>query len=222
MALKQRKTQNSKASSKAQPDPRLEGVEIPRHFYKKWVGNRDALVKVRTCDHPDCGEKGEFRAPKSRASLEDYYWFCLEHVRAYNAQWDYYKGMNALEIENALRFQAVWERPSWPFAQNTKNHDRKAKSAFRHFWEEDDNEEAEAMHARAASKSDPRFKAELEALRELGLFPPVDFAVIKKRYRALVKRHHPDVKKGDEAEEKIKRLNAAFTLLKSFYAMEEV
>ena len=28
---------------------------------------------------------GEYRAPKSRRNLNEYWWFCLEHVRAYNA-----------------------------------------------------------------------------------------------------------------------------------------
>ena len=43
------------------------------------------------CDHPGCEKAGEYRAPKDR-NLKDYYWFCLEHVQEYNAQWNYYAG----------------------------------------------------------------------------------------------------------------------------------
>ena len=43
---------------------------------------------------PGCEAMGEYRAPKSRRDLKDYWWFCLEHVRAYNSTWDYYKGMS--------------------------------------------------------------------------------------------------------------------------------
>ena len=53
---------------------------------------------LRRCDHPDCAEAGEHRAPRDRG-LKEYYWFCLEHVRAYNAAWDYFRGMSATEIE---------------------------------------------------------------------------------------------------------------------------
>ena len=48
---------------------------------------------------PGCPHAGEYRAPKSRAQLNDYWWFCLEHVRAYNAAWDFYRGMSPAEIE---------------------------------------------------------------------------------------------------------------------------
>jgi hypothetical protein len=60
---------------------------------------------------------GEYRAPKSRASLRDYWWFCLEHVRGYNAAWDYYRGMSPAQIEMELRRDTAWQRPSWPLGR---------------------------------------------------------------------------------------------------------
>src|SRR5208282_4681354 len=39
-----------------------------------------ADTTARACDHPGCVAGGEFRAPKSRLELHNYYWFCLEHV----------------------------------------------------------------------------------------------------------------------------------------------
>lgn len=207
------------------------GIEMPEHFYKKWVGDRDAVVKVRTCDQDGCGQAGEYRAPKKRGAENENYWFCLDHVREYNANWDYYKGMSPLEVEEAIRFAHTWERPSWPLGTLRKI-DKKFQQAWRRQQqagqsEDEKTEKAEEFHAKAEQQGvDPRYRAELNALRELGLAPPVDFEAIKKRYRALVKRHHPDVAHHDEAsareaEEKIKRLNAAFTILKVFYVVEE-
>jgi curved DNA-binding protein CbpA len=206
----------------------INGAEIPPHFFVKDLDRRDIPVKVRNCDYPDCGEKGDYKAPKSRHNLEEYFWFCLEHVRQYNAAWDYYKGMKTEEIENAIRFSGVWERPTWPFGQIAKKYKKRDK-AFREGFMNDDEamEEAERVHRARESHSDPRFKAQLDALRELGLLPPVDFTAIKQRYRALVKRHHPDVAAAEndaaapQAHEKIKRLNAAFTLLKEFFSLKE-
>ena len=72
-----------------------------------------ADLPVRSCDHPGCIAGGEYRAPKSRLDLHDYYWFCLEHVRAYNSAWNYYVGMSDAEIEAEIRHDTVWQRPTW-------------------------------------------------------------------------------------------------------------
>ncbi len=72
---------------------------------------------VRLCDHPGCEAGGEFRAPRSRLELNHYYWFCLDHVRSYNAAWNYYAGMSETEIEAEIRRDTVWQRPSWKLGQ---------------------------------------------------------------------------------------------------------
>ena len=66
---------------------------------------------------PGCEALGEYRAPKSRRDLNHYWWFCLEHVRAYNSTWDFYKGMSPGEIEAQLRADTAWQRPSWPLGR---------------------------------------------------------------------------------------------------------
>ncbi len=66
---------------------------------------------------PDCGAPGEYRAPKSRRDLREYWWFCLEHVRAYNSTWDYYKGMSPAEMERELALRHRLGRPSWPLGR---------------------------------------------------------------------------------------------------------
>ena len=38
----------------------------------------------RICEHDGCGEPGKYRAPKHPDNLEEFYWFCLTHVREYN------------------------------------------------------------------------------------------------------------------------------------------
>ena len=72
---------------------------------------------LRLCDHPGCDAGADFRAPKSRLELDRYYWFCLEHVRAYNSAWNYYAGMSETEIESEIRYDTVWQRPTWKLGQ---------------------------------------------------------------------------------------------------------
>jgi hypothetical protein len=57
----------------------------------------------RVCDWPDCACPGEYRAPRSRTHLREFFHFCLDHVRAYNRAWDFFAGMTQPEIEAYLR-----------------------------------------------------------------------------------------------------------------------
>ena len=74
----------------------------------------------RMCNHPDCAKPGEFRAPKTayrRGDFDgpgDYYWLCLDHVRAFNASYDYFDGVNEEEIHNQQRPWSVGNAKSGP------------------------------------------------------------------------------------------------------------
>ena len=72
----------------------------------------------KMCDQLDCKKLGEYKAPKSRSKLNEYYFFCLQHVAAYNKSWDFYKGLSVDEIELSMRKDTVWDRPSWPLKGN--------------------------------------------------------------------------------------------------------
>ena len=72
---------------------------------------------VRMCDKENCKNKGEFRAPKSRLLLNEYYFFCIDHIKEYNKSWDFYKGLSVNQIENSMREDIIWNRPSWPLKE---------------------------------------------------------------------------------------------------------
>jgi hypothetical protein len=47
------------------------------------------------CDWPDCPNEGEFVRPACAPGFDgpgDYRWFCLDHIRAFNAGYDYFEG----------------------------------------------------------------------------------------------------------------------------------
>jgi hypothetical protein len=167
-------------------------------------------VPPRPCDHPGCAGSGDFRAPRSRAALDDFYWFCLDHVRAYNASWNYYAGMSSADIEAAIRHDTVWQRPTWPLGARIGQL-RGAK--WRGFGLFDLDEETPPEH----TPKRPRSLQE-KALALFDLSPPLTLAGLKMRYKELVKRHHPDVHGGDkEAEERLKEINVAYSTLKASY-----
>ena len=169
-----------------------------------------SMPPMRPCDHPGCTARGDFRAPRSKAELNSFYWFCLDHVRAYNAAWNYYAGMSEAEIEAEIRADTVWQRPTWPLGSRlgARFHVR-----FEDYGLLDPEEAAE----RPRERTRPRTPQE-EALAVFALELPLTLSALKARYKELVKRHHPDSHGGDKAaEERLKVINQAYSTLRSSY-----
>ena len=170
-----------------------------------------AGIPPRACDHPGCAASGDYRAPRSRTSLDDFYWFCLDHVRAYNAAWNFYAGMSSAEIEKEIRHDTVWQRSSWPLGARIGTLYGARWRGFGLF----DLDEDAPREARAPKR--PRSPQE-KALVLFDLALPLTLAGLKSRYKELVKRHHPDTHGGDkEAEERLKEINQAYSTLKASY-----
>ena len=176
---------------------------------------------MRLCDHPGCEAGGDFRAPRSRLDLRDYYWFCLDHVRAYNAAWNYYAGMSDNEIEAEIRSDTVWQRPTWRLGErHGPGYAARVRDPFGVFSGGAAGAAAGLGRPRA---TEPRGRAagalgQEQALAVFDLEPPFTPVRLKARYKALVKLHHPDAHGGDKAaEEKLKVINQAYATLKASY-----
>jgi hypothetical protein len=169
----------------------------------------DPAAPGRTCDIPGCAALGEYRAPKSRRNLREYLWLCLEHVRDYNAAWDFYKGMSPGEIEAEMRADVAWQRPSWPLG-------RLGSAAWQSI-EQDRLGILESLRQEGRKRPRSEVPAGLrEPLATLGLAWPTTLDEVKARYKELAKRHHPDANGGDRsAEERLKRINLAYSALRA-------
>ncbi len=171
----------------------------------------DPKAPPRACAAPDCGKHGEFRAPKDR-ELREYLWFCLDHVREYNARWDFYRGMGEADIETALRSDTGWQRPTWPLGRLGGG------------GRIDPDLVADPLGIlrdtvlNEKRRNPPRHEAPPELRAALGLLElawPLDAATLKRRYKDLAKRYHPDANGGDRsAEERLKDINRAYSLLR--------
>ncbi|MBM3488227.1 MAG: J domain-containing protein [Alphaproteobacteria bacterium] len=170
---------------------------------------------------PGCTAIGRYPAPRARNALKDYYWFCLPHVREYNAAWNYYAGMNEADIERHIRADTTWWRPTWPLGTGRGPTMRPERMWFSDAFNVFGEEWAEGTARAGAAAEDDRRRSravtpEERALAVLELSPPVTRARVKARYLELVKRLHPDANGGDKsAEEKLKLINRAYTTLKN-------
>jgi len=189
------------------------------HFGKSIVGTSRNGNQALGCDHPGCAAVATHRAPKGREQMNDHYWFCLEHVREYNSRWNYYAGMSNPQVEQEIRNDTVWRRPTWPLGGNEGG-------AFNpHMKFRDDLGAFEAAaSARRQQKHESTDTSEpaphiRRALQIMEIEPPVTLTELKSRYKELVKRLHPDANGGDTvAEDKLKDINQAYATIKKFLA----
>ncbi|GGD77492.1 J domain-containing protein [Croceicoccus mobilis] len=184
----------------------------------------------RECEAPGCGEAGEFRAPGSRGSgfdgPGDWRWFCLDHVRAFNAGYDFFEGMSADEILDAQSPAYGWSAagsksrnaftatagidgmPRWADFDDPLDaisaRARNIKSRARQGWER----EAKARDIGLSG-------ADKEALDTLGLGYDADRPALRRRYSELVRRYHPDRNGGDRSHEnRLQRVVGAYQHLR--------
>ncbi|KZX53643.1 molecular chaperone DnaJ [Erythrobacter sp. HI00D59] len=182
----------------------------------------------RECAHPRCSEPGEYRAPGGRGHGFDgpgeWRWLCLEHVREFNAGYDWFEGMSAEEVFAAQSPASGWrtESPSFRPIAGVDGMPR---------WSDFDDP-LDAISARASGiKSRARREAEMamdgrfsreeaEALETMGLGLDTDRKGLRRRYSELVRRYHPDRNGGDrQYETRLNRVVEAYQTLRKACAL---
>jgi|TARA_X000000950_G_scaffold189263_1_gene228840 hypothetical protein len=160
----------------------------------------------RSCYNPDCKELGIYPAPKSKENLREYLYFCINCIREFNKSWNYFEGLNEQELEIEIRKSTTWNRPSWKFGTKNLNYD--FEKAFRQF-----NDQKKLDENKNVSK---KIKDAFNLL-DLDLNSTPD--EIKRRYKNLAKKWHPDVQQNETNHNKNKFIditNAYKTILDSF------
>ena len=69
------------------------------------------IARDGRCDAPGCEAAGEFRAPVSNrvpGEVGGWQWLCLDHVRNYNAAYNFFDGLSPDEIAEAQSPLAGW------------------------------------------------------------------------------------------------------------------
>ena len=169
------------------------------------IDDTEPLSLTKYCEWKGCKEKGEYKAPSSRANLRVFKWFCLKHVKLYNKGWDYFKGRSTEEINSELSEDARWHRVTRKKVKHfVFNHDftfdeYKARSSYK--------EGKNKIEKKSVIK---------DALYILNMEMPENLVSLKKQYKIMVKRFHPDLNKVED-KEKIIKLNQAYSVLLEFF-----
>lgn len=178
--------------------------------------NKKPQTKKYICDMPGCDHEGDFKAPKDR-DLKEYYKFCQEHISDYNKAWNFFEDMTDEEIQTHIRNNIYGQRPTWrqnPNKDYTEELYRKAEQTYSYNEEKPRSERYRKTSEGFIREDTP----ETEAMMVMELSPPLTLDGIKKKYKELAKKYHPDFNPGDkEAEDRLKEINMAYTILRVAY-----
>ncbi|MCY4445446.1 MAG: J domain-containing protein [Rhodobacteraceae bacterium] len=145
----------------------------------------------QTCHFEGCQKNAQFRAPVAPDRLNEFCWFCEEHIGQYNIQWNYYDST----------YQRIDDEE---FAQKITNRaNNKQPFTWSRFGVNDpldvlQDQQTEDAHHNSSIKLNKTERRAAEILN-LEIFTRAE---ARKKYRSLVKYLHPDLKSGDRADEK--------------------
>ncbi|EIE52052.1 molecular chaperone DnaJ [Salipiger aestuarii] len=157
-------------------------------------------TSTRLCDHEGCSEPGKFRAPKAPDVLDDWYWFCKDHVREYNARWSFFDGKTEAEMNAQQSSDKVWER-------KTKDYRDPEARAWARLGIEDPHQVLGDNATRNPGRNAPTGggrrlpPTEKKALEILDVEKAQTKSDVRKAYKALIKVLHPDMNGGDRSQE---------------------
>lgn len=188
-------------------------------------GKREAAADqdVPCCSWQGCQEAGPFRAPLGRGREGQYRNLCLEHVRAYNKSYNYFAGMSDAAIAAYQKNATIGHRPTWSMGPGGKGATGRPHAEWSGLYDnpfdlfDDGPARGRAAERATEPKQPPRYvsPAAQRALDNLGLDERASARDIKARYKALVKKHHPDANRGDRSsEDRLRSVIAAYTVLK--------
>ena len=157
-------------------------------------------TSTRQCDHSGCSETAQYRAPKSPDDLDDFLWFCKDHVREYNLKWNFFNGASEEELAAQVDKDRVWERETKPFGKTGDE-----QRAWARLGVDDPHqilgENATRNPGKGVTGSRKLPPTERRALDILDARDHWSKAEIRKSYKALIKVLHPDINGGDRSHE---------------------
>ena len=159
----------------------------------------ESETSTRVCDHEGCDKPGKFRAPKAPDVLDDFWWFCKDHVREYNLKWDFFHGKTEAEMNAQNTTDKVWDR-------QTKDWRDPEQRAWARLGIEDPHQVLGANATRNPGRNGggggkrlpPTEKRAIDILEAKEDWSKAE---VRKAYKALIKVLHPDMNGGDRSQE---------------------
>lgn len=189
-------------------------------------GKRDEETTRSETDFPPCQWKGcdkpaPYRAPMGRGRDGDYFAFCIDHVRQYNASYNYFDGMSDNEVRDFQKDALTGHRPTWKVGANAWAHGTRDGRNEQPGEAPSKSANFAAWRAQKSGQDEPKTRKrtlrplEKKWLDALHLGADATREDIKAKFKELVKLHHPDANGGDrQSEDKLREIIQAYNYLK--------
>ena len=162
------------------------------------------------CEWKNCKESGKFKAPLEKDNSRNYKWLCEEHIKSFNKNWNYFEGMSQKEIENFVKSDLTWHRPTQKFGSSD--------NFFNILWNNALSDKFNLFKEdKIFNSSDNKKLSEKDkdAFKIMDLEFNANWLSIQKKFKTLVKKFHPDRNSGNKQfEDKLKKVTLAYSHLK--------
>ena len=165
------------------------------------------------CDWNNCLEEGSYKAPVEKDNSKKYRMLCLNHVKEFNKNWNYFEGMNDDQIYAFLRSDMTWHKPTQSF--------NSSDNFFKILWNNALKDELNKHKGNGQFDHMGQFKFnsnDIKAFTILGVSIGIKWERVQEKFKKLVKKFHPDMNAGNKKyEDKLKVITLAYTQLKNTY-----
>ena len=162
------------------------------------------------CEWENCKEIGSCKAPVEKDNSRNYRWLCEKHIISFNKSWDYFDGMNQGEIEDFLKSDITWHRPTQKFGSSDNFFNILWNNALNdkfNFFKQEKN--THSLNEKKLSEKD------VDAFKIMELELNASWPIIQKKFKTLVKKFHPDKNSGNKQfEDKLKKITLAYSHLR--------
>ena len=165
------------------------------------------------CDWNNCFEIGKYKAPVEKDNSRKFKLLCLNHIKEFNKNWNYFTGMNDEQIYDFLKSDMTWHKPTQSFSFSD--------NFFKILWNnalKDENKKSMLNNSLNYMKQIKFDHKDIKAFSILEISVGLKWEKIQKKFKSLVKKFHPDMNLGNKKyEEKLKLITLAYTQLKKTY-----
>ena len=165
------------------------------------------------CEWKNCSNFGEFKAPIEKDNSKKYRMLCLEHVKEFNKNWNYFAGMNDQQIIEFIKSDMIWHKPTQSFSSSD--------NFFKILWNNALNDETQKIKNFGDLDIMKKFRftsQDFQAFTILDVPAGIEWKKIQEKFKMLVKKFHPDMNSGNKKfEDKLKIITLAYTQLKNTY-----
>ena len=136
---------------------------------------------------------------------------CLNHVKEFNKNWNYFEGMNDDQIYEFIKSDMTWHKPTQSFSSSD--------NFFTILWNNALKDELNKNNGKFDHMKKFKFNHnDVKAFGILGISIGIKWEKVQEKFKKLVKKFHPDMNAGSKKyEDRLKVITLAYTQLKNTY-----